>query len=151
MIKDTNKTLNELLVDRMASVYSKKPWFGRSFNDLVKEIDLENIEIQRLIRHIIAWREYTIEIFKGGQPTIEMNTSEDWPEGIETRDDIVQRLKRTQGQLIDVVQAFDSKKWDEMVWHGEYSYYYLASGIIDHDIYHLGQMVLLHKKYRRTY
>ncbi len=54
MIKDTNKTLNELLLDRMSAIYTKKPWYGRDFNELICEIDFDQEEIQRLLRHIIA-------------------------------------------------------------------------------------------------
>ncbi|MFT4566843.1 MAG: hypothetical protein ACI9FN_001804 [Saprospiraceae bacterium] len=54
MIKDTNKTLNDLVLKRMQYVYSSKPWYGKSFNELLKEVDFENNETQRFLLHIIA-------------------------------------------------------------------------------------------------
>jgi len=148
MIKDTNKTLNDLLIDRLQNVYAKKPWYGRSFNELISDVDISNNEIRKLLLHILAWREYVIELLNGGQPTIEMNTNEDWPETISDNTEIRKRLEVTQVQLGEAFRSFDSSKWNELVWHKEYDYYYLANGIIDHDIYHIGQIVLQHKTMR---
>jgi len=146
MIKDTNKTLNDLLVDRLQNVYAKKPWYGRSFNELISEVDFADTEIQKLLLHIISWREYVIELFKGGKPSIEMNSTEDWPETEQTNLEIRKRLTETELQLESAFRSFDSNGWHDLVWHKEYDYYYLANGIIDHDIYHIGQIILHHKR-----
>ncbi len=75
-----------------------------------------------------------------------MNSTTDWPNQLLKSGVIKERIQKTEASLIEVFKSFDSSKWEDLVWHGEYSYYYLASGLIDHDIYHLGQIFLHHKR-----
>jgi len=55
------------------------------------------------------------------------------------------QLESTQLQLIEQLEQTDDSRLDLIVEGRNYSYYVLLHGLIHHDIYHLGQIVLLRK------
>lgn len=73
----------------------------------------------------------------------------DWPpvegQGAETWAQALGKLDRTQQQLIEIVSALTDSKLKERVANKEYSIGFMLQGIIQHNVYHTGQIALLKK------
>jgi hypothetical protein len=59
--------------------------------------------------------------------------------------EILDDLKDGQKQLIDILENTIDEKLMEEVEGKAYNYYTLLHGVIQHDLYHLGEIVLLSK------
>lgn len=58
----------------------------------------------------------------------------------------LKRLEETQQQWIKFLKKFKQKDFDNIYSHNSLTYYEHIHGIMQHDAYHLGQVVLLAKK-----
>lgn len=148
MIKDTNKRLNSNFIRRYKQIYTGVPWYGKNVRSLLLTANAENQEALKLMRHMLAWRYVVIDILKGNEATIELNTEADWPpsqgEGLS---ELMNRFDATQVELLSLIGDVSDSQWQELLWHGDYNYEFLINGIIDHDLYHVGQVALLSKDF----
>jgi uncharacterized damage-inducible protein DinB len=58
---------------------------------------------------------------------------------------ILRSLKNTQKSLVDSLNNAGDETLKQKVFHRKYNISYLLNGIIQHDVYHLGQLMLLSK------
>jgi len=58
----------------------------------------------------------------------------------------VEELKRVHGVLIEAVSGFNESQLDETVPGASYSFYNMLHGLVQHDLYHAGQIAILKKK-----
>jgi hypothetical protein len=68
------------------------------------------------------------------------------------RDDwenVLQELEDSQQQLLQLIEKFPVYKLSELVPVSEqnYTYYTLLNGIIHHDVYHAGQIMLIRRAF----
>ena len=103
--------------------------------------------IWEIVNHIIDWRLNVLKRVKGKvlkTPNTNYfkkvtNTSQqDWEETIE-------RLKDSQSQWIKFLKEVDPNTFSNVYLNNGMTYYQHIHGIIQHDAYHLGQIVLLAK------
>ncbi len=59
----------------------------------------------------------------------------------------IEGLEQSQRDLISELSRFDEKKLQEIVPGRKYSFYKLLHGIAHHDLYHLGQIVMISKQF----
>jgi uncharacterized damage-inducible protein DinB len=141
------------IVQLLENTFSKQPWYGSSVMDILKDINQQLFNesigqthsISQLIQHMIAWRTFTIKRLQGDgsfQITDELN----FPKS-ENFEKTKAQLLESQRQLVEAVKNFPESRLGEIVPSKEYTYTYytLLHGIIQHDIYHLGQIALLKK------
>ena len=59
----------------------------------------------------------------------------------------MEKLRQSQAELVDAAVNFPDSRLGELVpsKNQKYTYYTLLHGIIQHDIYHLGQIQLIRK------
>jgi len=77
-------------------------------------------------------------------PAVEDNSEAAWQETLAS-------LKRTHEELVETVAAFpDSRLLEQVPGKTEefYNFFYLFSGIVQHELYHAGQIVMLKKASR---
>ncbi len=101
--------------------------------------------IIELVAHMSAWKISVARRLSGDHQykvTEEMNfpKPEDWRATVE-------QLDKSQEELVAAIAAFDSGKLGQQVpWTDEsFTYYEIIHGIIHHDLYHAGQIVLIKK------
>jgi len=100
--------------------------------------------IIELVSHIVSWRNFVLEKLKDNltyDVTDEMNfpSSSSWPEAL-------MNLQESQGDLLAALSSFDEKRLHTIVPGRKYTYYKLLHGIVHHDLYHLGQIVMISKQ-----
>jgi len=149
-------TTNDVIT-QMEEIYSGNPWYGDSFSKILNNIKPENAvkkiapgghTIVDILYHIIAWRYFTIRQLQGDKEyDVKQNDKSDWKViDYHKKDlwkDALSDFEDTHKMIIEELHNFNNNKLDEKVPVRDYSYKYLISGLIQHDIYHLGQISLL--------
>ena len=144
----------ERLVKMIGEVYDGDPWYGPSVKTVLNEIDDryaglktgESHTVIEIIFHMIAWRNYVAQTLEGNldyKVTDELNFPPD--AGEHTIKEAIDLLDMSQVMLLKVVSVFDENKLLQKIDGRKHNYYYLIQGIIQHDVYHLGQISLLRK------
>ena len=145
-------------ITQLIEVFEGQPWFGVSLVDSLEKISVgfwdkkfknQKHSIAELVWHMIDWRQFVIEKLKDNVSyTIEMNSEADWRRNVLVYDDkdkknLLEALIQSQE---DIVKLLDSKpdSWlQEFVLGKDYKNEYMIQGLVQHDIYHLGQINLL--------
>ena len=152
----TSERLDEMarIADLLDRAGDGDAWHGPSLTALLADIPAKRAaahpipgahSIWELVRHIAVW-ERVVARRLGGE-RVEPTTEEDWPPvpapttGAWKRD--VDDLQRARGELRGALLAFDERRLDERVPGRDHSYYVMAHGAVQHDLYHAGQIAIL--------
>lgn len=159
MMQNTNQTnISETyrITELLRRAFDGEPWYGPSVMDVLSEVTLEETlnqlpeshTIAELVAHMIAWRTFVVKRLQG-DPNYEIEqeesfrkiaamTSDQWNE-------LLQQLHQTQEELLQMLSKTSDEKLNDVVAGREYTFDKMLHGIIHHDIYHIGQIVLLRK------
>jgi uncharacterized damage-inducible protein DinB len=147
------KTEIEKLTSLLKRTFEKGAWHGPSVKEVLKDITAEVAErrlpnthsIAELVAHMISWRYYVIHRLEGNNSftvTDEMNFPKEkkWSS-------LLEELEESQQKLLQSVEKFPVYKLNELVPVSEQNYTFntLINGIIHHDLYHAGQIMLIKK------
>lgn len=104
--------------------------------------------IWELALHIAVWDRVVARRLAG--ETVEPTQAEDWPTpGARTDDAAWERtladLRDARGILRAAILDFDVRRLDDTVPGRSHSFYVMIHGVIQHDLYHAGQVALLRK------
>lgn len=136
-----------------------KTWHGQSVWETLKNISAEEAaahpipdshSIWDYLLHIINWREYAIQILSNDEPyIIELNTEKDWTTitdfSQEAWKTALELYKKSTDELSEAIKKIDDSKLEEIVPKQNFTFHTVLHGVIQHDIYHSGQIVLLKK------
>ena len=146
------------LTTHLQEVHSGDAWFGRAIFTLLAEVDPEKVYVKKgaashsmieLLYHMITWAEFTLKRIEKDQ-AFDLAQSEalDWRPIDPERHSWKKGLSMYR-QLIDSIamalKGKDDSFLDERVDFRNYHFGYLLNGLIEHSIYHAGQIALLHK------
>ena len=103
--------------------------------------------IWELVLHMIAWKSIVRRRLRGEK--VEVTPEVDWPPvGGDRADDwpgAIARLKQEHAELTEVVAGFGADRLEQAPAGGTTAYT-LIHGIIQHDLWHAGQIILLRKR-----
>ena len=127
-------------------------WHGPSVQEALEGITpkvmsnkiSDSHSIIELVAHMTTWRNFVTKRLSG-DATYEVSNEENFPLATDwkkTLDD----LKKSQETLLAALKAFPENKLFTTVPTRKYDFYTMLHGIIQHDIYHIGQIVLLKKQ-----
>ena len=151
------------LVDQLQREHEGDPWHGSPLRDILKGITAAQAaakpvpnahSIWELVLHMTGWKKETRRRLSGAPaadpeegdwPATGATTPERWTEALD-------RLEVAHRELVAAVQALPENRLfeptndprDRPLGSGV-SYYVLLHGIVQHDVYHAGQMALLKK------
>jgi uncharacterized damage-inducible protein DinB len=148
----------DYLIDQLKDVYEGEPWFGRNAKQLIGEIDEDKAFVKpnnqhsllELVWHMTTWREFTINCIEP-TPGLDLTHFEelDWRQlehdNKARLQEGLQKFHVTQQQLISVLERQDNALLEQKVKERNYTFRKLLNGIIQHDIYHLGQIAYINK------
>ena len=148
-----------LIAEQLKDAYEGNPWFGRSVKELLSEVTEADCFVKlnnqhsvlELLWHMITWREFTIECLREKDSADTKKFEDlDWREldhsDKHLRQKGLQKLQETQTELISVLQQQSDDLLTHQVANREYGYRKLLNGIVQHDIYHLGQIAYINKQ-----
>ena len=147
--------------EQLKDAYQGDPWFGRSAKALLDDVNestaFEKLSgqhsIVELLWHMITWREFTISrLLKDGSQTLSYFEENDWRELDHSDHTLWQkglkRLDETQAELIAAIEKQTDDLLQQTVAERKYNFRKLLHGLIQHDIYHLGQIAYIVKLLR---
>ena len=147
------------LADQIRRAFEGDAWHGDSLKELLAGVTaataaarpIKNAHsIWELVLHIAAWDDAVFRRIGGA--AVELTKQQDFPPVKDTSPAAwrrtVSHLEQAHNQLIKAVAAFpDSRLQDQVPGKNEdyYDFYYMFSGIVQHELYHAGQIALLKK------
>lgn len=146
------------LADQMRDAYEGDPWWGRNANKLLSEVD-EQIafdkpsgqhSILELVWHMVNWKEFAISrLHEIDGKDLHYFENNDWRHLDHTHKSLwhqgLERLRYVHNELINAVEQQNDKLLDQKVAEREYTFRKLFQGVLEHDIYHLGQIAYIVK------
>ncbi|CAN5352656.1 hypothetical protein BH09BAC6_BH09BAC6_15790 [soil metagenome] len=154
-------TTSEKLQQELKNVLSGNPWYGPSVYDIIEQVSFEAAferppgaahNIAEIVLHMLAWTEEVMDRMNG--LSAQLPSSGDWPE-TGTPDEqkwqnYVNDLKLVNVNLLGLIAGFEEDQWTEPYKDernsdpgAAVSYEALINGLIQHHIYHAGQIALL--------
>lgn len=145
------------IADQFRRAYEGDAWHGPALLELLKDVDLKTAvakpiagahSIWEIVLHIAAWDEATLRRLEGhvSQPDGDENfppvpknpTERDWK-------DAVAAVKATHDRLVREVAALPDSRLSDMTPGKNYDFYHQLHGVVQHELYHAGQVALLKK------
>ena len=129
-------------------------WHGPALGELLAGVDVALAQwrplggthnIWEILLHITAWQSAALKAVNGGRMP-ELTGFEDWPGAGSTEPkwrQAVERVDRINRELVAAIEEFPDDRLGETVPGRDYSFYFLLHGIVQHNLYHAGQIALL--------
>jgi len=151
------KTDFDALREDLRRVYDGEPWHGSSIRDVLKGVDADTAALRtipnahniwELVLHMTAWEDVVRRRLLGESPDI--TDEQNWPEVKDpcgagwTRALGVLRAGHT--KLRETAAGISDSLLDQSPTGKHSTRYVLLHGIIQHDIYHAGQISILKKE-----
>lgn len=143
----------ERIVRQLEKTFDGKPWYGFSMMEILTGIDPQIVNLRQgathsiieLVLHMSSWRMFAIKRLQGDN-TFEVSPEMNFPIK-RTWEDALEALRKSQQALVEAAKGFPAHRLGELVPSKtqKYTYYTLLHGIIQHDIYHLGQIAFIKK------
>ena len=142
--------------DQLRRAFEGHAWHGPALRELLADVTAEQAtarpipgahSIWEIALHIAAWHEGVRRRVEGER--VELSAEEDWPPVASTSEaawqDALAMLERTHTELRRTVSRLADARLQEMVVGKDHSVYVMLHGLIQHDLYHAGQIALLKK------
>ena len=146
----------ERIVDQLHRAFEGEAWHGPAVMALLEDVTAQQAaarplkgahSIWELVLHIAAW-EGACRTRLGGQRA-QLSDDEDWPKVTDTSELAWQQAKETLRQaheeLSSAVSDLDDSRLDQPIVEGMSSVYVTLHGVIQHSLYHAGQIAVLKK------
>jgi uncharacterized damage-inducible protein DinB len=145
------------IADQLKRAYSGEAWHGSSLTELLQDVDAARAaarpipgahSIWEIVLHIAAWDTAVRQRLAGQRAEI-YKTELDWPHVADTSETAWQAARATLAHAHDELRAaiieLDDARLDEPILEDMPSMYGTLHGVIQHDLYHAGQISLLLK------
>lgn len=147
-----NKRIAHLFED----LYDGAPWIDVTVVDTLRKLSAEQAaakaipacnSIWEIVNHMIRWRENVLQRLQGKIITTPANnyikpladpSPEAWLQALEA-------FQHTQTDWLRFLRTFDEDNFQRIYPPNSMTYYEHIHGLLQHDAYHLGQIVLLSK------
>jgi len=142
----------ERLLEQLNAAYGGPAWHGPSLRELLEGVTEEQARarpiagahsIFELAVHVRAWMDAVAERLAGSER--ELTTEEDWSDVTRTWSAALEELDHAESRVCDAVARLRADELDKPVPGKNYSAYTLVHGVIQHNLYHAGQIALLKK------
>ncbi|MFN3840397.1 MAG: DinB family protein [Cyclobacteriaceae bacterium] len=145
------KTEVQKIIDIVSHTFEKNAWHGPAVKEVLQKVKPEHAglrigsshSIEELVRHMTAWRTYVIKKLQGDQQfelsdEDNFTTRRNWSEALRL-------LEESQQNLIAALQQTPEERLGQKVPGRPFTYFTMLHGIIHHDLYHTGQIMLILK------
>lgn len=145
-------------IRRIENINSSEPWFGRAVFILLDEVDQKKVYTKpnttehsmiELLYHMITWIDFTLKRVENDKPNDLTTTGEsDWRSinpKVHTWKKGLAEFKATHKKIVMLLKDEDDAFLKEIVDYRKYNFRFLLNGMIEHNIYHIGQIVYINK------
>jgi len=143
------------------SVFREGGWIEVSLRDLFRSLTAAEAAAHpiagahsawEIALHLAAWHD-AVRRRIGGE-AVELSDAEDWPAPAMATEAnwqaALKKLEETYAALVDAIRALQANKLDETVPGRPFSFYVMLHGVMQHDLYHSGQVMMLRKALRNV-
>ena len=137
----------------LEKTWDKSPWYGPSIKSILAEVTAKEASqragqshsIIELVLHMASWRGFVVSRLRGDNE-FQVEEADNFPTPGSWAD-AIKKLEQSQQELVAAAKEFPDTRLGELVPHAshKYTYYTLLHGILQHDIYHIGQIQLIRK------
>jgi len=146
------------IADQLRRAFSGDPWHGSPIRDLLDGVTAEQAcarpltsahNIWELVLHIDVYLDVALKATEGSPMPRLFGTEKDWPTVTDRRASAwtgtMERLFESCERLAQAIDEFTDARLQDTVPGREYDFYYLFHGIVQHSLYHAGQIAMLTK------
>ncbi len=149
-----NKEVQSIITN-LERVLNGQPWYGEAVMPMLRKIHPAVVYINpdhshaaiEILYHMITWAEFTLHRLQNKQDYDDKTANEmDWrmiDPKIHTWETGLKEFEQVHTQIIVELQKKDDAFLSEMVDYREYNFRFMLNGLIQHNIYHLGQIAFL--------
>jgi len=146
----------ERIADQLERGFEGDAWHGDPLMKILDSVTAQQAaarpvkgahSIWEIVHHILAWKA-AIPVRLRGEVK-ELLGQGDWPPVTDTTDpawrNCLSELREKHAELVKAVKKFPENKLEEMAPNRDHSYYVMLQGMVQHDLYHAGQIAILKK------
>lgn len=149
----------ERLADQIRRAFEGEAWHGDSVLEILSDINAAKASarpiqdahsIWELVLHVAAWDDAVLR--RTGGTAVTLSDAENFPVVPDTSEkawqEAVQQVKVGHERLVKAVAKFPDARLGERVpgkKQAYYTFYYMFAGIVQHELYHAGQIAILKK------
>lgn len=152
-----NRGKTKLLIATLKSIYEGPAWHGPAVKEVLGKLNSSDMlkatdkshNVVEIIEHMTAWRIFALKKLQkdaGYTVSDEANFKQISTQDETTWDNALKALEESQEKLLSALEEVNDDLLKETVPGSKYTFYFLLHGIIHHDAYHLGQIILLGKQ-----
>jgi uncharacterized damage-inducible protein DinB len=146
------------ILDQLKRAYEGNAWHGPSVREVLAGVTAEQAHarplpnahsIWELVQHIAVWENVGRRRLEGDRAEINISSTEDWPPADDISEAAWEQAKaaldRGHEALSAAIALLDESLLDQPIMEGLSSAYVTLHGVIQHDLYHAGQIAMLKK------
>jgi uncharacterized damage-inducible protein DinB len=142
------------LGNRLQEVFEGEAWHGPSFVSALESVDSsiafmrhagQTHTIAEIVMHAAAWKRIVRQRLEGDQ-VLDVPREVDWPPveaNVRGWEKVTRTLREEHNRLQESLKLTDASRLLEKPVGIDHECGWMLSGLVDHDLYHLGQIVLL--------
>jgi uncharacterized damage-inducible protein DinB len=143
------------IITNLERVLNGQPWYGEAVMPMLRKIHPAVVFINpknshaaiEILYHMINWAQFTLNRLQRRQEEELVDSEEsDWRNidaRIHTWEKGLAEFEQIHKQIVAELQTKDDSFLKEMVDSRDYNFRFLLNGLIQHNIYHLGQIAFL--------
>jgi uncharacterized damage-inducible protein DinB len=142
--------------DQLRRAFDGEAWHGPSLDELLRDVTAERAaerplagahSIWEIALHIGAWERAALRRLEGDRA--ELSDEENWPPVLDTSEEAwrntLDQLESGNRELRSAISSLDDSRLGAPIVAGMSSVYGTLHGVIQHMLYHAGQIALLKK------
>jgi uncharacterized damage-inducible protein DinB len=146
------------ILDQLKRAYEGPAWHGPSIKESLDGVTAIQAQarplrkahsIWELVHHIAVWEDVGRRRLEGDPAEVPISTPEDWPPADDASaaawEQAKAALERSHQALVEAISRVPESRLDEPILEGKSSVYVTLHGVIQHDLYHAGQIAILKK------
>jgi uncharacterized damage-inducible protein DinB len=146
----------ERIADQFKRAFEGEAWHGPSVMETLQGITAQQAaarpfsaahSIWEIALHILAWERACLRRLAGDRA--ELSDAEDWPAVTNTDEKAWEQTKlyllQANGELRSAILLLDDSRLDAAIMDGMSTIYVTLQGVVQHSLYHTGQIAVLKK------
>jgi uncharacterized damage-inducible protein DinB len=149
------------IADQLRRAFDGGAWHGDSVFEILKAVTAAQAaarpikgahSIWELVLHIAAWDGAVLRRLDGVAVAVRLSGAKNFPPVTDAGEAAwraaLDRVRRVHEELVAAVAALPDSRLDDMVpgkKGAHYTFYYMLHGVVQHELYHAGQIALLKK------
>ena len=162
----TNRKLIDHFIGQLSEIQNGRPWMGESFEKKLDSITNEEAfqkpgpamhSVAEILAHLTAWNDDLILKITYGKGKLLDSDPQNWPDNEtlwlsgwdQVREKYTESVRTVISLLSEKEDSFFGEKYSDQDFNGEYLYAFAMNGMLQHQVYHLGQLGIIIKMIKK--